>query len=109
MHTTSQFIVGASDESDREILSYTKRMYDNLHFDRLYFSAYQGGLGDPLFREKCAIAQLSNGSFTLSYQEESPVLMREHRLYQADFLFRQYGFTFDDLSFSSSGCSGPHP
>jgi len=103
VHTTSQFIVGASDESDREILSYTKRMYDNLHFDRLYFSAYQGGLGDPSIPGEVRYRSALEREFTLSYQEASPTLMREHRLYQADFLFRQYGFTFDDLSFTSSG------
>lgn len=103
VHTTSQFIVGASDESDREILSYTKRMYDKLNFDRLYFSAYQGGLGDPSIPGEVRYRSAQEQEFTLSYQEQSPTLMREHRLYQADFLFRQYGFTFDDLSFTPNG------
>ncbi|MBN2860909.1 MAG: radical SAM protein [Sphaerochaetaceae bacterium] len=103
VHTTSQFIVGASDESDREILSYTKRMYDKLNFDRLYFSAYQGGLGDPSIPGEIHYRTALEREFSLSWQEESPTLMREHRLYQADFLFRQYGFTFNDLSFTPTG------
>jgi len=46
VHTSSQFIVGASDELDKEILLYTSRLYQELHMGRLYFSAYQKGLGD---------------------------------------------------------------
>ncbi len=103
VHTTSQFIVGASDENDREILSYTQNMYSNLNFDRLYFSAYQGGLGDPSIPGEIRYRKALEKEFSLSWEEQSPTLMREHRLYQADYLFRQYGFSFSDLSFQSDG------
>ncbi len=103
VHTTSQFIVGASDESDREILSYTQNMYSNLDFDRLYFSAYQGGLGDPDLPGERRYRAALEKEFTLSWDQQSPTLMREHRLYQADYLFRQYGFSFSDLSFQGDG------
>ena len=42
--TSSQFIVGASDESDQDILSYGSRMYSNLKLGRLYYSAIRGAL-----------------------------------------------------------------
>ncbi len=106
---TSQFIVGASDESDREILEYSWGMYRRLGFDRLYFSAYQGGLGDPaipgeqrrisLLGQEPPAGMLLNDPVSLS----KGLLVREHRLYQADFLFRRYRFSFDELLFDSSG------
>lgn len=43
----TQFVVGASDESDHDILSYTAGLYHRLKLQRVYFSAYQRGLGDP--------------------------------------------------------------
>jgi len=42
---TTQFIVGASDESDSEIIEYMYGLYDRLNFKRVYFSSYQKGLG----------------------------------------------------------------
>ncbi len=103
VHTTSQFIVGASDESDREILGYTSRMYTSLGYDRLYFSAYQAGLGDPSLPGEQRQRRLLEQEFSLSPQEPPSVLMREHRLYQADFLLRQYGFSYGDILFSNDG------
>ena len=107
---TSQFIVGASDESDREILNYTWGMYRRLGYDRLYYSAYQAGLGDPsipgeIRRQSMPRPVVEN---LLIPELAAPVgdptiLMREHRLYQADFLYRQYGFSYDDLIFDTAG------
>jgi predicted DNA-binding helix-hairpin-helix protein len=105
--TSSQFIVGASDESDQEILSYGSRMYSNLKVGRLYFSAYQGGLGDPSIpgeqNREVQTEQLM--LFDLGPQKgtSADALMREHRLYQADWLLRKYGFSYDDLVFGKSG------
>jgi len=83
---TTQFIVGASDETDSEIIEYIFTLYNRLSFKRVYFSAYQKGLGHPdIPGEKEA---LSN--------PKKP-FMREHRLYQADFLIRKYGFTGKDF------------
>ena len=106
---TSQFIVGASDESDREILEYSWGMYRRLGFDRLYFSAYQGGLGDPAIpgeqRRSLLLDQLPPSGMLLSdpVSISKGLLVREHRLYQADFLFRRYRFSFDELLFDSTG------
>lgn len=105
--TSSQFIVGASDETDQEILSYGSRMYSNLRMDRLYYSAYQGGLGDPsipgeqnreIQSEQLSLFDLGPPSGT------SPnALKREHRLYQADWLLRKYGFSYEELVFGKGG------
>jgi predicted DNA-binding helix-hairpin-helix protein len=90
-HTT-QFIVGAADESDAEIVKYTAALYDRLQLQRVYFSAYQRGLGDrSLPGEQAALPNPAD------------VLTREHRLYQVDFLFRRYGFTEEDIGFDAGG------
>jgi putative DNA modification/repair radical SAM protein len=82
---TTQFVVGAAGEADREILSTTARLYTELDLRRAYFSAFQPVPGTPL-------------------DGRSPTpAWREHRLYQADWLLRFYGFTYDDLVFDPVG------
>ena len=90
---TTQFIVGAAGESDAEIVKYMHGLYERLKMHRVYFSAYQKGLGDE------SIAGEQAG-------EEGPtdILMREHRLYQVDFLLRKYGFAESDIIFEKNGC-----
>ncbi|HKL58135.1 MAG TPA: radical SAM protein [Sphaerochaeta sp.] len=105
--TSSQFIVGASDEKDREILLYGSRMYSNLKIGRLYYSAYQGELGDPSIPgEQAREVQSEQPTlFDLGPQvgTSADALMREHRLYQADWLLRTYGFSYEELVFSKDG------
>lgn len=106
---TSQFIVGASDETDREILNYTWGMYRRLGYNRLYYSAYQGGLGDPGIpgEQHVLLSEIPKDGYLFSETPNTKgnpqLLMREHRLYQADYLYRQYGFTFSDLLFDQTG------
>jgi predicted DNA-binding helix-hairpin-helix protein len=90
--TTTQFIVGASDETDSEIVRYTRGLYDRMGLDRVYFSAYQKGAGDA-------------GLPGERRPDEAPQrrFVREHRLYQTDFLFRKYGFTLEDIGFGPDG------
>lgn len=90
IRTTTQFVVGASDETDTEIVNYVFGLYDRLQMDRIYFSAYQAGLG----------ARDIPGETTVA---ASPAdrLMREHRLYQVDFLIRKYGFKASDITFDA--------
>ncbi len=83
---TTQFIVGASDETDSEIIQSMFALYKKLKIDRIYFSAYQGGLGHP---------DIPGERQTLSNSKS--VFMREHRLYQTDYLIRKYGFNADDI------------
>lgn len=89
--TTTQFVVGASDESDRDILSYMWGLYDRLSFSRIYFSGYQRGLGKTTIPGEQPVSS------------DYDVLTREHRLYQSDFLMRTYGFTFDDFILHPDG------
>jgi putative DNA modification/repair radical SAM protein len=82
---TTQFVVGAAGESDQEILSTTWGLYRDLGLVRAYFSAFQPVPGTPL-----------------DSLPPTPA-WREHRLYQADWLLRFYGFGFDDLVFDAAG------
>jgi len=78
---TTQFVVGAADEPDRELLYTVAQLYREVDLHRAYFSAFQPVPDTPL-------------------AEHLPTpLWREHRLYQSDFLLRQYGFAFDELVF----------
>jgi len=82
---TTQFVVGAAGEPDREILSTTARLYDELDLRRAYYSAFQPVPGTPL-------------------ESHTPTpAWREHRLYQADWLLRFYDFSYDDLVFDDAG------
>ena len=89
---TTQFIVGPAGESDAEIVKYMWGLYDRLHMHRVYFSAYQQGLGDPALSSGSAGPNASDDAF-----------MREHRLYQVDFLMRKYGFKEADILFDEQG------
>lgn len=91
VHQTTQFVVGASDETDSEIVKYSWGLYKRLGLNRVYFSAYQRGLGEEgLPGERSA---LSNAD----------LLNREHRLYQTDWLIRKYGFSDGEIPFECDG------
>ena len=78
---TSQMIVGASPESDAHILKLSEFMYKTYKMKRVYYSTYTP----------------TNFDTSLLPQEQSS-LLREHRLYQADWLLRFYGFTSDEIT-----------
>jgi predicted DNA-binding helix-hairpin-helix protein len=86
---TTQFIVGAAEEKDAEIVQYMWGLYDRLKLKRIYFSAYQRDLGD--------------GFMDAESKKPGEVFTREHRLYQVDFLMRRYGFTGSDICFDADG------
>ncbi len=88
---TTQFVVGAADETDAELLKYTWGLYQRLHLHRVYFSAYQRGLGE---------SSLPGEHSPLSNRD---LLMREHRLYQADWLFRKYHFQLEEIPLDGHG------
>lgn len=88
---TTQFIVGASDETDRDIMTASWRLYQKLKIERVYFSAYQQGLG---------VSDLPGERSSESGRQR---LDREHRLYQADFLFRRYGWELEDIPWDENG------
>lgn len=89
---TTQFIVGASDENDSEIVTSMFSLYKRMNFKRVYFSAYQKGLGSPDIPGERNF--LTNPGETF---------VREHRLYQVDFLVRRYGFDSGDIIFDKTG------
>jgi len=88
---TTQFIVGAAGEADAEIVKYMYGLYERLKMHRVYFSAYQKGLGDASIAGEQA-----------SREKPTDILMREHRLYQVDFLLRKYGFKESDIVFEKN-------
>jgi len=91
LRQTTQFIVGAARETDREIVSRTYSLYRDLKLERVYYSAYQAGMGDP------ALPGEADG------HAPADRLTREHRLYQTDFLIRRYGFSEADVLFEADG------
>lgn len=78
---STQMIVGATPESDRQILRLTQGLYRKYHLKRVFFSAYMPVVGDR----------------NLPALGTPPPLLREHRLYQADWLLRFYGFTAEEI------------
>lgn len=91
VNQTTQFIVGASDETDRDIVRYSGGLYRRLAMHRVYFSAYQRGAGRADLPGERSAAPGEN------------LLTREHRLYQADFLMRKYGFQAAELVYGMDG------
>jgi predicted DNA-binding helix-hairpin-helix protein len=83
--STTQFVVGGADETDRELLLTSAQLLREARLSRIYFSKFNPVPGTPLENRP----------------PENP--LREHRLYQSDFLLRQYGFRFDDLVFDERG------
>lgn len=78
---TTQMIIGAGQESDRQILTTTEHLYHTFKMKRVYYSAYIPVVSSPILPDV----------FT------APPLKREHRLYQADWLLRFYGFCASEL------------
>ena len=78
---STQLIVGATDDSDRHILHLTESLYSRYRLKRVFYSAYVPVVENPL----------------LPALHTKPPLLREHRLYQADWLLRFYGFRAEEL------------
>jgi predicted DNA-binding helix-hairpin-helix protein len=81
----TQFVAGGSDETDLELLTTTDWLMKNVRIRRAYFSAFRPVHDTPL-ENKAAVDPL-----------------REHRLYQASFLLRDYGFDLEDMPFLQNG------
>lgn len=78
---STQLIVGATGDSDLHILRLTQALYDRYRLKRVFYSAYIPVVENAL----------------LPARGTKPPLLREHRLYQADWLLRFYGFRADEL------------
>jgi predicted DNA-binding helix-hairpin-helix protein len=83
--SVTQFVVGAVGDTDRELLSTSQRLYQQYKLKRTYYSAFTPIPDTPLENQP----------------PSSPI--REHRLYEASFLIRDYGFDVEDLQFDKSG------
>ena len=78
---STQMIIGATNESDYQILAVSEALYKKFDLKRVFYSAF------IRVNEDSALPVLPGG----------PPLLREHRLYQADWLLRYYGFEADEL------------
>lgn len=77
---STQMIIGATKESDLDIMKKSENMYNNYKLKRVFYSAY-----------------ISVNKDNLLPTLETPPLKREHRLYQADWLLRYYNFKVNDI------------
>ncbi|MGJ8529147.1 putative DNA modification/repair radical SAM protein [Maritalea sp.] len=84
---STQMIVGADTANDATILGSSARLYSSYKLKRVYYSAF---------------SPIPDSSRNLPLIK--PPLMREHRLYQADWLYRFYGFSIDEIA--STGQNG---
>ncbi len=83
--SVTQFVVGGADETDLELLTTTAWLNRNVHLRRAYYSAFNPITDTPL-------------------ENKAPTSpMREHRLYQASFLLRDYGYDLEELPFALDG------
>jgi predicted DNA-binding helix-hairpin-helix protein len=83
--TTTQFVVGAVGEQDREVLGLVARLERQRLLHHAHFSAFQPVAGTP-------------------FENFAPTpAARESRLYQAEHLLRDYGFGFEELAFGADG------
>lgn len=78
---STQLIVGATPESDYQIINVAEGLYQKFGLKRVFYSAFVNVTGDK------SLPALPGG----------PPLLREHRLYQADWLLRFYGFRAEEL------------
>jgi predicted DNA-binding helix-hairpin-helix protein len=99
---TTQFIVGAADETDSEIVKYMWGLYDRLNLRRIYFSAYQK-IGDSDSNNLFSRRPQGDASIDTPQSSIDNIFVREHRLYQVDFLLRRYGFSESDIVFDQTG------
>jgi predicted DNA-binding helix-hairpin-helix protein len=83
--STTQFVVGAVGESDLELMLTSEFLFRNAGLSRVYYMAFRPVPGTPF--------------------EEIPAAnpWRQHRLYQASFLLRDYGFDLEEMAFSQGG------
>ncbi len=78
---SSQMIIGAAGESDRQIIKTSESLYQGFKMKRVYYSAYIPLIDSP----------------KLPSLMTAPPLVREHRIYQTDWLMRFYGFQADEI------------
>jgi len=84
-NTVTQFVVGAVGDTDQELLALSSRLYREMGLTRAYYSGFSPVQQTP-------------------FEHLTPTdPLREHRLYQASFLLRDYGWRVEDLPFMADG------
>ena len=78
---STQMIVGATPENDYQLITVAEALYNNYSLKRVFYSAFVAVNKDKMLPDT----------------PDGPMLLREHRLYQADWLLRFYGFTAGEL------------
>lgn len=78
---STQMIIGATPETDYQVMKVAEGLYQNFELKRVFYSAFVN----------------VNGNSLLPALPQGPPLLREHRLYQADWLLRYYNFQVDEL------------
>lgn len=78
---STQLIVGATPENDGKIIKLSEALYNKYSLKRVYYSAYV-----PVIKDNKLLPDITH-----------PPMLREHRLYQADWLLRYYGFKANEL------------
>ncbi|MCI8709015.1 MAG: putative DNA modification/repair radical SAM protein [Dorea sp.] len=84
---STQMIIGATPESDYQIMKVTESLYQKFELKRVFYSAF---------------VHVNEDSSLPARTDGGPPLLREHRLYQADWLLRYYHFQADELLSESS-------
>lgn len=79
---STQMIIGATPESDYQIVKVAESLYQKFDLKRVFYSAF---------------IHVNDDSNLPARTDEGPPLLREHRLYQADWLLRYYHFQADEL------------
>lgn len=79
---STQMIIGATPETDYQIMQVTESLYQKFELKRVFFSAF---------------VHVNEDAMLPARTDEGPPLLREHRLYQADWLLRYYHFRADEL------------
>lgn len=79
---STQMIIGATPETDYQILNVAESLYKKFDLKRVFYSAF---------------VHVNDDSNLPARTDEGPPLLREHRLYQADWLLRYYGFEAKEL------------
>jgi predicted DNA-binding helix-hairpin-helix protein len=83
--TVTQFVVGAVGDTDQELLSISHKLFKQMGLTRAYYSGFSPVIQTP-------------------FENLAPTdPLREHRLYQASFLLRDYGWKVEDLPFLTDG------
>ena len=88
----TQMIIGATEDTDRQIITLASALYEKYSLRRVFYSAYISAVENSL----------------LPAPMTPPPLLREHRLYQADFLMRQYEFTSGEILGESTPNFNPY-